>query len=108
MGKRSRANKYTREFKTEAVRMSENSDKSVPKVAKELGIPKYTLYRWIDQYQENPATAFPGSGKRRAGTPEEEEIYRLRKQVADLTQERDILKKVFAIFSKEPQQNEGS
>ena len=90
------------------MRLFENSDKSVPAVAKELGIPKYTLYRWIDQYRENAGTAFPGSGNRRAGTPEEEEIYRLRKQVADLTQERDILKKVFAIFSKEPQQDKGS
>jgi transposase len=45
------------------------------------------------------AHAFPGKGRLK---PAEEELRRMKRELADVTQERDILKKALAIFSKEP------
>ncbi|OPX87633.1 MAG: hypothetical protein A4E54_01584 [Pelotomaculum sp. PtaB.Bin117] len=46
--------------------------------------------------------AFPGMGKQRLGTDLEEENRRLKKELAIAREERDILKKAMAIFSKTP------
>lgn len=105
MGKQRR---YSKEFKLEALQLLEDTDKSIAEVARDLGIPKDTLYTWRKAYMENPETAFPGSGKRQIGNPEEEELYRLRKELAEVTQERDILKKAIAIFSRGPRSRNGS
>jgi len=43
----------------------------------------------------------PGHGKENL-TPQEEESRRLKKELIDITQERDILKKLLAIFTKKP------
>lgn len=108
MGNKRTCQQYSKEFKLEALRMFENSDMTVQQVAEELGIARYTLYRWINQYGENPEAAFPGRGKRKSQGPEEDEIYRLRKELADVRMERDILKKAVAIFSKGPHKTSGS
>jgi len=50
---------------------------------------------------QNGELAFPGNGKQRL-TPQEEEIKRLKKELCDIKQERDILKKALAIFTKKP------
>jgi transposase len=57
------------------------------------------LYKWREKYTEDIAHAFPGKGRLK---PAEEELRRMRRELADVTQERDILKKALAIFSKEP------
>jgi transposase len=57
------------------------------------------LYKWREKYIEDIAHAFPGKGRLK---PAEEEVRRMRRELADVTQERDILKKALAIFSKEP------
>jgi transposase len=87
---------YSREFKLEAVRLSENSEKSVAQIARELGVPDRVLYRWRRQLREEPETAFPGKGHQ---SELEEENRRLRRELERVQQERDILKKAIAIFS---------
>jgi transposase len=57
------------------------------------------LYKWREKYTEDIAHAFPGKGRLK---PAEEELRRMKRALADVTQERDILKKALAIFSKEP------
>ena len=57
------------------------------------------LQRWRKEYLENEAQAFPGKGRRK---PEAEELHQFRRRVAELEQEREILKKALAIFSKHP------
>ena len=89
--------KYDKEFKLNAAKLYENSDQSSEKIAKELGIPKSTLQAWIQQYKEYREEGFPGSGKMR---PEDEKLYRLQRELADVKLERDILKKAVAIFSR--------
>jgi transposase len=87
---------YSREFKLEAVRLSEHTEKSVAQIARDLGVPERVLYRWRRQLREGPETAFPGKGHQ---SELEEENRRLRRELERVQQERDILKKVVGIFS---------
>lgn len=88
---------YDKEFKLNAIKLYQESGKGYEEIAQNLGIPKSTLYAWILEYKENGESSFPGSGILK---PSNEELYRLKKQLADVTMERDILKKAVAIFSK--------
>lgn len=92
-----RQRKYDREFKINAIKLYRESGKSVEEVARNLGVPKATLYSWIKEFKEHGEDSFPGSGLLK---PCNEEVYRLKKQLADVTMERDILKKAAAIFLK--------
>jgi transposase len=87
--------KYTKEFKIEAVRLFETSSKSGREIERDLGIGRGVLYRWKREMQDENLRAFPGHGN-----PRDEELYRLRKELAEVTEERDILRKAVAIFSK--------
>jgi transposase len=95
IGKKRRS--YDSEFKREAVKLVLEGGRIASEVAKGLGINENVLYRWIKQYREDPENAFPGKGKLK---PEDEEIRRLRRELIDVKEERDILKKVVSIFSK--------
>ena len=88
---------YSEEFKKDAVGHSLTSEKTVVEVAQDLGIAHSNLRRWRTQYGKNGELASPGNGKQRL-TPQEEEIRRLKKELYEVRQERDILKKVVAIF----------
>ena len=90
---------YTKEFKLEAARLVETSGKSMTQVARDLGIADSTLYHWCQQLAGQGDQAFPGSGHQ---TGQEEELRRLKRELEIVRQERDILKKVVSIFSKDP------
>ena len=87
---------YSEEFKKDAVGHSLTSEKTVEEVAHDLGISHSNLRRWRAQYSKNGELSFPGNGKQRL-TPQEEEIRKLKKELYDVRQERDILKKALAI-----------
>lgn len=91
--------KHSREFKLEAIRMMNEGDRPVAEVARELGLKREMLYRWRDVYDKRPDKAFRGSGRPRSD--EESELSRLRKENAELREERDILKKAAAYFAKD-------
>lgn len=91
--------KYDPEFKREAVRLVLQEGIPLARVARDLGINENMLHRWKSQFLDDPANAFPGKGHLK---PEEEELRRLRRELDDVKQERDILKKALAIFSKGP------
>ena len=88
---------YTREFKTEAVELSLRPGMRVKQVAKDLGIPAHALYRWRCEMQLTGEEAFRGHGRRTAA---EDELARLRRELAEVKMERDILKKATAFFAK--------
>lgn len=90
--------RYTREFKIEAVRLSEADERPVAEVARELGIHPNNLYKWRAQFAEEGEAAFPGKGHASA---DDEEKRQLRRELARVRQERDILKKAVAFFSRE-------
>jgi len=89
---------YTAEFKQEAVALSKSSGKSRAEIERELGLSKGLLKHWVGQAEAEGSSAFPGHGRLK---PEDEELRRLRRENEILRQERDILKKVVAIFSQE-------
>ena len=98
-----RRRKFDREFKIYAVRLATRGDKSTSQVARDLGIHETVSSRWKRQLSDDPAFAFPGKGYLK---PVDEELRRLKKELRDVTEERDILKKALAIFSKHPDTNE--
>ena len=88
---------FTTEFKKDAVALI-GGDRTITSVAHDLDISRSLLKRWKDQI-EGRVTA-PGSGMP-ALTPEAEELRRLRKELADVSEERDILKKALVFFANE-------
>jgi transposase len=95
-GENQMTKEYTREFKKEAVHLAETSHKPYAEVAKDLGISQSALYRWRQEYRQDPDQAFPGKGHLK---PTDQEVVTLRKQVRQLQMENDILKKAVVIFT---------
>ena len=91
--------KYDREFKIEAVKLVTERGTSVAEAARNLGIHENLLRTWKNKYLEDTADSFPGKGHLK---PQDEQLRRLKKNLADVEEERDILKKALANFSKEP------
>jgi transposase len=90
---------FSREFKTEAVRLVLERGVTVRQAAKDLGIHENSLRNWVKELKTDPAQAFPGRGKMK---PDDAEVARLRRELAKTQAERDILKKAIAYFAKEP------
>ena len=95
----SKRRKYDRAFKIAAVKLVTEKGTPVAEAARNLGIHENLLHKWKNQYLKDTAEAFPGKGNLK---PQDEEMRRLKKKLADVEEERDILKKALAIFSKEP------
>jgi len=89
---------YTPEFKLEAVRLVTEQSYKVSEAARNLGISRDMLGRWIREQKNEGTDSFPGKGNM---APESEELRRLRKENKLLRQEREILKKAAAFFAKE-------
>ena len=90
--------KYSTEFKKQAVmRVAEGGETSAA-VARELGINANSLRDWLKTYKENKRQPFVGSGNLR---DIDAENRRLRKQMRDMVEEIEILKKAAAIFARE-------
>lgn len=90
---------FTAEFKREAVRLLEQADKPAAEIALDLGVRRNQLYKWRDQLSAKGEAAFGGSGRPRKD--QESEISRLRRELARVQEERDILKKAAQYFAKE-------
>ncbi len=84
---------FTPEFRAEAVRQALASDRPLSEIARELGIRADQLRHWKQDLTRPGAVAPP------AGESPEQELQRLRREVAVLRQERDFLKKAAAFFA---------
>lgn len=71
---------------------------AVAQVARDLDLHENVLRKWVWEFSSDPQHAFPGHGQMK---PEQLEIDRLRKEIAKLKAERDILKKAAAFFARE-------
>jgi len=89
---------FDREFKLKAVELSYKRE-NIRDLAHELDIRPEVLYRWRKEFASKEITSFPGNGNKKM-SPDEAENVRLRKELADMRMERDILKKAVGIFSK--------
>ncbi|MET8122508.1 transposase [Micromonospora sp. NPDC005189] len=97
-----RPSKYPEQFRRDAVDLVRSSGRSLREVGQELGVNHETLRNWV-----NAAKTAESAGKVRGGAAnpvdadEREELRRLRKQVAELQVEKEILRKAAAYFAKE-------
>ena len=91
---------YTEEFKLEALELLKSSDKSAKQIERELGITKGMLLKWRDRYQvvlnEKEGPRLEPSDLEAA----KREIHRLQRELTEIAEEREILKKVVNIFSR--------
>lgn len=90
---------YDKAFKVDAVRMVVEGQHPAPEVAKDLGIDRSMLRRWVIEQTKTGNDAFPGHGKL---SPQDEEFRRLKRELERVTEERDILKKAMGVFSRRP------
>lgn len=88
--------KYDKAFKLSAIQLYLKSGRSVQEIGQELGIPPATLATWAQNYKKEGDQAFPGKGHLKAT---DQEAALLRKELAIVREERDILKKALGIFS---------
>ncbi len=99
MGKKRK--KYSKEFKLDVVRQSHLRD-NIRDLADELGVSPRLIYKWRAAYDKQSSTSseiFTGQGVQSL-SPEQEELRRVKAELAEARMERDILKKAIGIFGK--------
>lgn len=89
--------RFSAEFKREAVRLLELGQKPATQLALELGVARNRLYKWQVQCKANGGV-FRGPGRPKAA--EENELSRLKRELKRVTEELEILKKAETYFAK--------
>jgi transposase len=97
--KRKPYNTYTKEFKLEALRLMEDSDRPASEIATKLGIRRNQLYKW--KVQMNKKGEVPSAKKGRPKKEDQSEIATLRQENKRLKEDNEILKKAAAYFARE-------
>ena len=90
---RARRIRYTPEFKAEAIRLVQTTERPIKEIATSLGVTAKTLHDWLRALRPAPIE--------RLTEDERSELHRLRRENAQLQMERDILKKATAFFARE-------
>ena len=90
---------YSKEFKIETLELTKTSGKSDTQLERELGLSRGSIYNWRKQLEQHQEQAFPGKGYLKK---DDEYVRQIERELAITRQERDILKKVLAIFAPNP------
>ena len=90
--------RHSREFKLEAVRLVRERGVSIAQAARDLDLHVNVLRKWVREFEADAGSAFPGHGNLK---PEQQEIERLRRELAKMKAERDIQKKAAAYFARD-------
>ena len=96
MGRTRRYKRYSPGFKREALKRASEDGVMDKRVCEELGISERQLRRWRDEFRLLGDEAFPGQGRSR-----DEELTKLKRELAKVKQERDFLKDAVVFFAKE-------
>jgi transposase len=88
---------YDQAYKTEICKRAVEGGEMVPAIAREVGISENTIYGWVARYRENSEKPFVGSGHIK---PEDEAIKKFQREIKELREENEILKKAAAYFAK--------
>lgn len=92
----SKRKRYSPEYKHELVELVHGSKSSCRKIALEVGVNPALLTRWVREAEAGGVKAFPGGG-----TPRDEELAGIKRELARVTKERDFLKDAAAYFAKQ-------
>jgi transposase len=92
----SKRKRFSPEYKREIVDLVRRSKSSCRQVALEVGINPNMLTRWVREADSSGSKAFPGGG-----TPRDEEVARLKRELSRVTKERDFLRDAAAYFAKQ-------
>jgi transposase len=98
MGKKKTRKSYTKQYKLDVIQQSYQRE-NISKLASELGLTPELIYKWRAAYGAGSVDPFPGKGVEKL-TAEQEELRRLKSELAETRMERDILKKAIGIFGK--------
>jgi len=90
--------KYTKEFREQAVRLVRDQDLTIPEAARRLSMSDQTLSNWM--YKARHGTLAGMEGNRTSVTDFDAEVSRLKRELAEARMERDILKKAIGYFAK--------
>ena len=93
--------KYTKEFREEAVRLVVEGRLSTPEAGRRLSLAPSTLGNWVRAYKAGKLSEV--GGKYKPLSEKEMELARLKRELAEVKMERDILQKAAAYFAKESQ-----
>jgi transposase len=86
--------RFTKEFKAETVALIRRSGKSIAEVCRDMGLPESSVHRWLAQVDVD-------AGQRDGlTTTEREELSRLRRENRVIREERDVLAKAIAFFTR--------
>jgi len=91
-----RSQRFSTEFKREAIRRASEDGVTDKSVCKELGISTRQFRRWRDEFHLLGTQAFPGQGRTR-----DEELADLKRELSQVKKERDFLKEAAVYFAKE-------
>ena len=97
---RKKTKSYPESFRKEAVRLADRPDRTATDVAKELGIHPGQIYNWRTQFNKLSKGQFTVADGTNYSKAEIAEIRKLKKEIAELKEERDFLKKATAYFAK--------
>ena len=98
--KKTQYRKYTEEFKMGALELLKSSGKSSRQIERDLGITPGMLLKWRDRYQVESKGAEPAHLGLSDMEAAQREIKRLERRLAEVEEEREILKKTIHIFSR--------
>jgi len=90
--------RFSAEFKREAIRLMQTSGKPAATLARELGVPRNRLYKWAQDAENKGDQAFRGSGRPKAS---QDELAVLKRELERVKEENEILKKAAAYFARE-------
>jgi transposase len=86
---------YTQEFRETAIKLALAGDKPIADVARDLGLPEWKLYGWVQSWRKSNA-----KDEQKSSKSAEERLKQLEKRNKQLEQENEILKKAAAYFAK--------
>ena len=88
--------RFSKEFKQEAVQMATGASLSITQVAADWGLHTNVLSRWCREQKQEGTRAFPGQG-----SPRDEEVARLMRELARVKRERDFFKDAAVFFARD-------
>ena len=89
--------RFDPEFKKDIAKLFINSTRTCASLAEEVGIHENTVYKWVQQYSDDPEQAFPGSGNLK---PDDENLRKAQRRIKELENDVSILKQAAVYFAK--------